>query len=176
MLTPSPSDVNMVSVSPSKADQHITLSLQPMGQNIDQPDASVQRNEKKRNLFFKNDTEAVFYPGQAVQVIPVDETPGKTKKVGFVDMCENPQKVVTAYKQAPEVQKIVLEKSASSEEKTGKIKKPPRLSDPTRSRNVFKRSNSDVPTSKSVDDLEATVKIEFTRDGVKVISDKESIV
>lgn len=171
MLTLSPSDVNMLSASPSRADQDITLNLQP----IDVPDA-VEKPPRAT----KNNTEVVYYPGQVVQVQPVEEGSGRTKKVGFVDEVaekESPMKVITAIKHTAEVQNLKLdpgEKKLSPK----KIKKPPRLSDPTRSRNVFKRSNSDVPTSKSIDDLEAVaVKFEFTREGgVKVISDKESIV
>lgn len=168
ILTPSPSDVNMISLSPSKSDQDINLNLH----QIDQPDSAPLTNEMKRSNFFKNETQLVYYPGHAVQVQSVEETTPKNKKVGFAD---DPQRVVTAIKQTPEVQKILLEKSVSSDEKKAvKVKKPPRLSDPTRSRNVFKRSNSDVLSASSLD--ATPVKIEFTTDGVKVISDKESIV
>lgn len=47
----------------------------------------------------------------------------------------------------------------------------------SKSRNVLKRSNSDAIMSRRNENGEAvSVKIQFTKDGVKVISDKESIV
>jgi len=156
----------MMSVSPSKADDDITLSLLPI-QQIDIPDAP---KTKKKVRIFKSDTEVTHFPGHAVQVLPIDEELPSRKKVNFVEACDNPKKVTAALREVAEVQKVVLG--------SPKKKKPARLSDPTRSRNVFRRSNSDVPTSRSVDDLEeaVSVKIEFTKNGVKVISDKESIV
>lgn len=47
----------------------------------------------------------------------------------------------------------------------------------SKSRNILKRSNSDAIMSRRNENGEAvSVKIQFTKDGVKVISDKESIV
>lgn len=81
---------------------------------------------------------------------------------------ENVQKIVKKppkrHSKTPDLRKVSKMESEGSDKSS-------------KSRNILKRSNSDAIMSRRNENGEAvSVKIQFTKDGVKVISDKESIV
>ncbi|KAK6633075.1 hypothetical protein RUM43_012818 [Polyplax serrata] len=194
ILTPSPSDVNMVSASSS--DKDIFLNLKPIpaetfplnspSKSLKSPgDFKVSPTADKRK-----ESKGYQYPGQAVPVVSSGSDDGhlavdqQRKKVGFSEG----ETVDVANEDESNVEEEVLVKSQRKPSK-----KYSRLTDGDNVRkseseenacanvehkgNLLRRSKSDAVMSRKGQNGETvSVKIQFTKEGIKVISDKESIV